>query len=314
MAVVEGRFRCMASEAHVVVVGGDDGHVSMAVGRLSELEQRWSRFVPSSDVARINLAGGQPVTVHADTLTLVHAMVSAWDLTGGRFDPTVLPVLARAGYRSSIDDPRRLTPLPDVELRIGGLADVVVDEARSAVTIPSDSVIDPGGIGKGLAADLVVGELLAAGATGVLVAVGGDMAFGGRSPRSDGWLVTIEDPDDPDREIARISVDAAGVATSSTRSRRWRSGSTMLHHLVDPSSGAVSTTGLASVTVVAATGWLAEIHATAAILAGVGGVADYLDTHRLSGVGVTSARSLVTSADLAERRSGRGGSGRRSGR
>ena len=59
--------------------------------------------------------------------------------------------------------------------------------------MPEGIGLDPGGIGKGLAADLAVRELRAAGTGGVLVALGGDIACAGRAPDPAGWLVDIED-------------------------------------------------------------------------------------------------------------------------
>ena len=56
-----------------------------------------------------------------------------------------------------------------------GCDGIIVDRTASSVTLPRDVEIDPGGLGKGLAADLVTAELLAAGARGVLVNLGGDL-------------------------------------------------------------------------------------------------------------------------------------------
>ena len=58
----EARFPVMGTTAHVVVVaddGGDaDALVETAAARLDELEARWSRFLPTSEVSRLNAAGG----------------------------------------------------------------------------------------------------------------------------------------------------------------------------------------------------------------------------------------------------------------
>ena len=58
------------------------------------------------------------------------------------------------------------------------------------------------------------------------------------------------------------------------------------HHVIDPAAGASSTTDLATVTVIARSGWLAEAHATAALLSGSANVIDYLDSHELTGIAV----------------------------
>jgi thiamine biosynthesis lipoprotein len=89
------------------------------------------------------------------------------------------------------------------------------------------------------------------------------------------------------------------VATSSTRSRRWRHGGRERHHVIDPWTGQPSTTDLASVTVIARAGWLAEAHATEGILAGSDHVIDLLDRRGLSGVAIALDGTILTTDDLA---------------
>ena len=300
----------MASELQVVTIRDDqapapDGS-SVLFDLLEHLESCWSRFVADSDVSRLNLAEGHPTPVDPSTITLVGTMIEAWRATEQRFDPTTLPALMAAGYRSSIDDPRRITILPTGALRFDDgavdrptLDDIEIDLDAGTVRLPRGMVIDPGGIGKGLAADLAVDLALQSGADGALVSIGGDLAAAGRSGGS-GWRVVIEHPD-PDREpVGTIEVTGGGVATSSTRSRRWRHDGIERHHLIDPWTDDVSTTDLASVTVVARSGWLAEAHATAAILAGSEHVIDHLDRHQLTGVAVTVEGDVLTTRDVAE--------------
>ena len=183
MAVTESRFRVMASDAHIIAVDAPEGALAEAQRMLELIEQRWSRFLPDSDITRINLADGCPVVVDPLTLTLIATMAEAWQTTQGRYDPTVLPILVAGGYRSSIDQPTRVTILPATATHDGGgLAAVAVDAERRTVTAPPGLTLDPGGIGKGLAADLVVAQLLAAGVAGALVDVGGDLACAGTAP------------------------------------------------------------------------------------------------------------------------------------
>ena len=266
---------------------------------LELIEQRWSRFLPDSDITRINLADGCPVVVDPLTLTLIATMAEAWQTTQGRYDPTVLPILVADGYRSSIDQPTRVTILPATARHDGGgLAAITVDAERRTVTAPPGLTLDPGGIGKGLAADLVVAQLLTAGVAGALVDVGGDLACAGTAPAPAGWAVTVEHPDDPNADLMTITVSAGGVATSSTRTRRWFHDGAIRHHVIDPVSGAMSDTDLAAVTVIARSGWLAEAHATAAILAGRVGLLRYLAIHDLSGLAVTTDGVVLATPDL----------------
>ena len=45
----ERRFRAMGSDAHLIVVGGAEHLLDDACRRVDELEQRWSRFIDTSE-------------------------------------------------------------------------------------------------------------------------------------------------------------------------------------------------------------------------------------------------------------------------
>jgi thiamine biosynthesis lipoprotein len=301
----------MASELQLVTIGDrtEPACHQGTIDLLDHLEARWSRFLPDSDVTRLNLAAGHPVPVDPTTITLLNAMIDAWHQTEQRFDPTTLEALLAAGYRASIDDPARVTLLPpsitDLDASFARVDDdptldgVEVDLAAWTVRLPVGLVIDAGGIGKGLAADLAVAHALTSGADGAMVSIGGDIALGGQPP-ADGWTILVEHPDPARDAVATLAVAGGGIATSSTRSRRWRQDGSERHHVIDPWTGAPSTTDLASVTVVARSGWLAEAHATAAILAGSHEVIGYLDRHDLSGVAVTNDNQVLATDDLAD--------------
>lgn len=299
----------MASEVQVLVVdppaGSGPALTAQAQRRLAQLEARWSRFRPGSELSGLNRAApGAEVVVSADTCRLVLAMVAGHAATDGRFDPTMLRQILAAGYTASIDDPRVLSiSVPgvaaDADLRLISV-DLAPGADRGSVRLPPGLALDPGGIGKGLAADLVAAELVAAGAAGALVSIGGDLAATGRPPSPDGWLVAVEDPACPDRELATLALDRGGVATSSTRSRRWPGpGGRMRHHVLDPATGTPSATDLAAATVVAPTAWEAEVHATAALVAGSAAGLAHLSRLGLDGLLVTAAGPVRWTPGLA---------------
>jgi thiamine biosynthesis lipoprotein len=146
----------------------------------------------------------------------------------------------------------------------------------------------------------VVSTLVAGGTGGALVSVGGDIAAAGRAPTPEGWHVHIEDPYHPGEVVATLGVSDGGVATSSTRSRRWVHEGAEQHHVIDPATGVASTTDLATVTVVANAGWLAEAHATAALLAGSASAMTYLDAHDLTGLVIDQSGDVSTTAGIAD--------------
>lgn len=153
----------MGCAVDAVIVGGAPHLIDVAHRSIDHLEQRWSRFLPDSDISRINHSGGSSVHVDPATIVLLQAMVEGWRATGGVFDPTLLAPLVGLGYSSSWHDPAAETSLPLGALLRGDLGAVQIDCATSTVTVPPGMCLDAGGIGKGLAADLVVDQLLRSG-------------------------------------------------------------------------------------------------------------------------------------------------------
>ncbi len=288
----------MASDAHVVLVDPAEGAERYVRERLAHLERRWSRFLPDSDVSRLNTTAGGLVLVSPDTIVLLDTMKEAWRMTEGSYDPTMLAAIIAAGYSTSVDGSgRRSRP---VSRPSGGhtIGDVAIDPATTAVLVPPGVGLDPGGIGKGLAADMIVTELLASGTAGALVGVGGDLAAAGTPPTTAGWHVAVEHPLDSSRGLATLALGAGGVATSSTVSRSWMKDGDRRHHALDPLTQTCSATDLAAVTVVARAGWEAEAHATSALLGGSEHVLDYLDRYGLEGVATTLDGTSVASPAL----------------
>jgi thiamine biosynthesis lipoprotein len=270
--VHEARLPTMGADAHLVLVGGDPGLLDDARAHLELLEARWSRFRQSSELCRLDAHPGRPVVVSRDTFAVIARAVDAWWRTGGRFDPTVLPALCNIGYDRDFaavlagTGPGERARTFDAPRPAPGCAGVVLDSTVCAVTLPEGVLLDLGGIGKGYAADLVATALLAAGADGACVNLGGDLRCVGRSPDAEAWTITVDDPFGSG--AGDIVLSDGGVATSSRLRRAWQRGGEAVHHLIEPATGTSARTGLASVTVAAGEAWWAEVLAKAAFVAG----------------------------------------------
>ncbi len=283
----------MGTSAQVVVVGGTPHDVEHARDRIAELERRWSRFLPDSELQRLNAGAGRAVRVSTETRQLVEAAVDAWFDTSGRFDPTVLDALEAAGYdrpfATGLDGADRAGPGGPTP----GCAGIHVDARTDVVMLPQHVRLDLGGIAKGHAADLVVGELLARGAAGALVNLGGDLRVAGTGPSGDGWTVGIEHVPG-----TALVVSNGGMATSATTRRRWTRAGVTQHHVIDPRTGRPAGFSADAVTVFAATAAAAEVTATAALLAGPDAL-EVLRDASASGIVATPDGRLVTTPDLA---------------
>ena len=277
--VVEDRFRAMGSDIHLVVVGGTAHMLAAARARIDVLEQRWSRFRPDSEVCLLNAAAGEPVVVTADTVLLVQRAVDAWRLTGGGFDPTLLDALVAAGYDRSFDqlsddDAVGASPVPRLSIVRPGVTDIVLD--GDVVMLPAGMGFDPGGIGKGLSADIVATEVIQAGAAGVCVNMGGDLRLLGESPTGTGWTLAIEHPRCTE-PIALVGLWDGAVATSSVLRKVWTVDGRRRHHLIDPQTERPSESDLALASVIAGEAWTAEVLAKAVLLRGRARAFDLLD-------------------------------------
>ena len=179
----------MGTRAHVVVTadpGLEDQLTELAARELSLMERRWSRFLPTSELSRLNAAAGKPVIVSADTFSVIKSAVDAWKYTDGCFDPTVHDALCATGYDRTFAELAERPDRPGTAPPTPGCAEIELDPALCAVRLPVGVRLDLGGIAKGAAADLVVGRLRANGADGACVNVGGDIRVDGRAPTTDG--------------------------------------------------------------------------------------------------------------------------------
>ncbi len=262
----------MGSTAELMVMGEDASHLlEWAVERVAALERRWSRFLAGSDVARLERgAGTGPVAVAPETVEAVGRAVSLWYVTHGRFDPTVRRALEANGYDRTFSSVAPDGPaLTATSVAAPGCDGIRIDRSECTVSVPDGVALDLGGVGKGLAADIVVTGLVERGAHGACVAMGGDVRVAGRRGRTYGWTIEVEDPFDESRALCSRTIVDGAIVTSTTRYRRWRRGDRELHHIIDPATGTPADRGVTAVIAEGDDAWWAEGVAKAALVAGV---------------------------------------------
>ena len=231
---------------------------------LDAIELAASRFRPDSEVSRLAEADGARVPVSPVLADLIAAALEAARTTDGDVDPTVGCALVALGYDGDISTAGASAPrIASVTLPVNWTH--IEFDGRS-VRMPAGTLLDLGATAKAAAADRCARRVYDATGTGVLVNLGGDIATAGPAP--DGaWQVLVQDTDeDPACQIALYS--DAGLATSSTRRRRWFRAGEAHHHIVDPRTGASVDPVWRSVSVGADTCLAANTLSTAAIIRG----------------------------------------------
>lgn len=228
-------------------------------------ERRFSRFLPGSLLSALNRG---EVVEDVRFARACRLALQAYELTGGLFNPMVLPALVDAGYDRSFDDlgaaaasgAPRAQPVPD---------------PREAIAFDGDRLtlvagaLDLGGIVKGWTVDLA-SELARDRYPDHLINAGGDLRANGSEEAADGWRVSLDDLAGQPAWEGEVN---GALATSSTQRRRWRSaGGGQAHHLIDPRSGLPAVGTFAQVSVWAPECWLAEVWAKAVLIGGQAGV------------------------------------------
>ena len=196
----------MATVYEVYTAHADGGYAAQAAQAtfdlVDRLERELSRFLPNSDITRINhLEAGQSTRVAPSTLECLVIARHMFDLTGGAFDVSIG------------------TGLPSLDL----------DAEHSVVRATTQGVrLDLGGIGKGYAVDLMAELLEEWGLQGSLVHGGFSSVLALEpAPGHDGWPLTLSDPSASSRVLARLSVRQTALGASGVRKG---------DHIVDPRS------------------------------------------------------------------------------
>lgn len=319
--VTTAHFRAMGGEAAIHVLVDDqeraDGLLRRGAALVADLEDRWSRFRPDSELCRLNRSAGRPCLVSTATAELVALACDAWYATDGRFDPTVEVSMTAAGYDRPLDSWDRTRPVGRPPRPAPGVTGIECDPESGLVLLPVGVTIDLGGVAKGRTADLVAADLVATGGAGVVVEIGGDLRAMGRAPHRsgphggvgrgepgqadgedddatiEGWEVDVlaHRPDGGDH-VVPLALRSGAVCTSTTLKRRWRGRTGAEHHLRRPSTGGPLTSDLVTVSVVCANATQGEILTKQLMALGLDQARDWLEGTELGALAVTADGQL----------------------
>ena len=292
----ERTISAMGSPGTVIAGDATEADLDWAEAELARLERCWSRFRHDSELSALNRARGWH-DVGPELADAIDRALRLHVVTEGRFDPTVLGCLVDAGYDRSFPEVavHRADPPPPARPAPGMAG---IRRSGSQVWLPLDTALDLGGLGKGLAADLVAEGLVARGARSACVSLGGDIRVAGGSPVDGGWRVPVADPRQgaaPGAVLGTVAVHDGAIVTSTTAVRTWTRGNRRLHHLIDPATGAPADRGVRAVVATAREAWFAEGVAKAALVAGRAAGRELLDRAGVAGWLITDDGAVVAS-------------------
>jgi thiamine biosynthesis lipoprotein len=238
---------------------------------VADVDATCSRFRADSDLSSANAAAGRWVQVDPLLVAGVEIACAAAEATDGLVNPLLGRTLVQLGYDR---DFRRLEQ-PVATVHPGDPAGAeppplhawreIRTNRSGAIRVPLGTALDLGSTGKAWAADLIATAIEEELGEATLVSLGGDLRVA--APDGGPWQVAIsEEPEAPVEQL--VTVVEGGLATSSTRVRRWSHHGTVRHHLLDPRTGAPTRSRWRTVTATGPSCVAANTAATAAVVLG----------------------------------------------
>lgn len=260
--------KAMGTDYHLAVVcpSAKLANEAFAIAKsiIEAYEARFSRFLPESELSRLN--ENQDQVVSSTFMEVTRKARQLFEETKGVFNPLVQ--ISRFGYDRDFDD------LKDDDFSDESPYDIDF----SATTIDTDSFrvrlepgqkLDYGGFLKGYLAELIAKkiEAYAPDITGVVVNLGGDIHARGLDADAAKFVFYIYNPI-TQKDDFPITLHNQSLATSGTYKRYWMHSGKKTHHILDATGVPSGESDIVSASVVCKDGGRAEAYAKVFLLLG----------------------------------------------
>ncbi|MDX2248690.1 MAG: FAD:protein FMN transferase [Bacteroidia bacterium] len=235
------------------------------------IDQSLSTYQPNSTISRFNREDSL-VTDDLHFREMLSQSDKVYQLTGGLFDPTVMPLVRAWGFGPEKVPEMRMANLDSIK-KLVGFPQVVFDsEEPSLIRKKQPGVqLDFNAIAQGYTVDVLADFLEKEGIYHYMIEIGGEVRAKGKNPEGKLWTLGIEQP----LEIEGISVMSAivnlnnrALATSGNYRKFYIKDGVKYAHTIDPFSGYPVNHTLLSASVLAETCATADAYATAFMVMG----------------------------------------------
>jgi len=242
--------------------------------RLETVNRQMSTWRKDSEISRFNAhAGTDWFPVSADTVTVLAEAQRISELTGGKFDVTVMPLVNLWSFGPE-NRPRKKPTDEEIARRKESVGYRLLELRVHPPAVRKkrgDVTVDLSAIAKGFGVDRVAGELDLLGVSGYMVEIGGEVRCNGTKADGRPWQIGIQSPansrDSAHRVVALRDRNRA-MATSGDYRSYFEEAGKRYSHTIDPHTGRPVTHRLASVSVVAGNCMIADGLATAIMVLG----------------------------------------------
>lgn len=286
----------------VTLYGSDDEAIlSGAMKLCAQYDAMLDRFSPQSQISLLNGAAG-PVRVDPELYLLLEKALHYCELSQGRYDITVAPVMDLWNFRGETNRP------PEPEAVAQALERV---DWRNVVLLGDDTVrldhgaqIDLGSIAKGYIADRLTGYLEERGVEGATVNLGGNVAAVGSKPGNKPFVIGVQKPFEEREEIVgTLEITDLSLVSSGVYERYFiGEDGALYHHILDATNGMPADPGLLSVTIISPSSADADAMSTLCFLLGPAeGMELVEETEGTEAVFLTMDGQTLLSSGLTER-------------
>lgn len=263
--------RQMGTTFQIILYAESDSVAQSAAGEafkhIEYLNSLLSDYIEDSELSRLSDAAGTvgEITVSRPLFDLLENSVELSKATSAWFDITIGPYshIWRGLHRMTNPELPDSAELEEARSRVGYSMISLNPENQSVKLLKEGMRLDPGGIGKGYAADQALRVLRQSGINVALINAGGDISAGDPPPERLGWSVAIPvQVSDDSTFFEKIVLANRSVNTSGSLYQSVEIDGKNYSHIINPKTG-LGHTELVQVSVIAANGTDADAFATA---------------------------------------------------
>ena len=259
--------------------GADEAAIQAAIDkRLQDIDDSMSTYQADSTISKFNQLGKDtPIAIDADFSHVLQASRQVYELSGGAFDPTVMPLIETWGFGSTMTVERLQSPPTALEIaQAKALVDFdsVIQKDDSIYKTKDGVGLDFSAVAKGYGVDVIADVLKNTyQIRNYMVEIGGEVATSGVSAQQQPWQIAIDAPIEGSTVSTRQAMAVIrqpinnGASMALATSGNYRNSVVFdgkhYSHTIDPTTGEPIVGGAPSVTVAAETVALADAWATA---------------------------------------------------
>lgn len=242
----EFESRLMGTTFKIILFAEDDSVAQSAAGRafdhIEYLNRVLSDYLPDSELSRLskNAGSGNEIQISKPLYELLEKSIDISKATDGWFDLTIGPYshIWRGLNRMTNPSLPDSAELADAESRVGYELISLQTDGQKTELIKKEMRLDPGGIGKGFAAQSALDFLNEKGISRALIDAGGDVTTGAPPPGEIGWTIAIPVQVTKDSSFYReIVIANRSVNTSGSLYQSVEIDGIHYSHIINPKTG-----------------------------------------------------------------------------